>query len=128
MIECDGTVFLDENAATVHLLLDAGKNCQRAGPPSERVIAHRMPPVLPVVLGRIGLIEQMIAALPVTQAVRIVQPALRIHVVISRPIPVCGEFLPRCRKAQHRLVRCQLGPLLLECRGRTSVVSAWEGT
>jgi hypothetical protein len=53
-----------------------------------------MTPVLARILWWISLVKEMPVALPVTEAVGIIQTAFRIHIVINGPVRIVGHLLP----------------------------------
>ena len=79
--------------------------------PVDQIVTHGVAPVLPRILRRVALVEQVPAALPAAQAVGIVQPVLGAQEVVPRHVPVASELPAGGAKALQQRVGGKL-PLL----------------
>ena len=114
MVAGEDAIVFGEGTAAVDPLLDAGVDGDRQVHPVDEVFAVGVAPVLALVLGRVLLIEQVIAPLPGAEPVGIVGGAFWIHVVVGGTIGIRGLARSRLGEADRKLIRSQLLELFLE--------------
>ncbi len=111
VVKGDDAVLLGQGAAAVAAPLDARVQGQGQILPVDQVGTGGVAPVLAPVLGRIGLVKKVVAALPIAEPVGVVERALWIDVVILGPVRVARQSSSGGAQALHQGIGCQL-PLL----------------
>ena len=84
MIRRNDAVCIDERTARKTLVLRNGINGERQVTPVDQIVADGVPPVLPRVFRRIGLVKQVPAALPEAQSIGIVQSSFMSSIATNR--------------------------------------------
>ena len=110
----EDAVLLDQGGAAEALVLRVGVDGQRQVAPVHEVVAAGVAPVLADVLGRVRLVEEVVAAPPVAEPVRVVEVALGVDVVVDGPVRVAGEPLPRGLEPLQQRIGFELFELLFE--------------
>ena len=111
VVKCDDAVLFGQGAAAVAAPLDARVQGQGHVLPVDQVGTGGVAPVLAPVLGRIGLVKKVVAALPIAEPVGVVERALWIDVVVLGPVRVACQSIPGGAQALQQGIGCQL-PLL----------------
>ena len=70
----------------------------------DEVVAYGVAPVLAGVLWRVGLVEEMVAALPEAQSVGVVEIGFRVDVVVNGAVRIAGVRAARDQQALHQRV------------------------
>ena len=93
MIHDDDAVVFDEGAAGETLFFGVGVDAIGEVPPMDEIVADGVTPVLAGVFRRIGLVKEVPAALPETEAVGVVEHGLRVDVMVEGSVWVAGVGL-----------------------------------
>ena len=106
MVDRYDPVVLDEGRAREAALLRVGVDGVWKVAPVNEIIAYGVSPVLPGVIRRIALVEQVPATLPETEAVGVVQRVFGVDVVVHRPMWVAFlRFSRRDHPLKKRVFR-----------------------
>ena len=116
VIHRDHAIGLHQRRARPAGFLGARRDRVGQVAPVDQVVADHVPPMRPRVGGRKRLVEEVPPPLPEAQPVGVVEPALRAHEVVERPVRVGGQLAPRCREAPQGRVVAEARRLRIRCR------------
>ena len=124
VIASDDPVLLDQSGAGVALLFRVWIDRVGEVPPADQVVADGVPPVLARILGRVGLVEEVPAALPEAESVGVIEQVLRVDIVIAGTMRIPLQLLPRRDHASQQRILLKLQLLLFQGLGEGVVGNA----